>query len=198
MRMRAFAANLAVLVLLGVGIPWVKGVEFFDLFLLIPYSLLGVLYTSPRAVAVAFEQPISLLGLGRAVLVGWAVGALILLLGLVTVNVREGYSLLPPTPVVLCLLVWGLWACVVTAGVAVRVALAASTEAAGRGRIRIGFLLLICVLMAMPRLLGEERAGELEGWLTPAGIVLATMLAAPGMAVGTLWLLRARMARYTG
>jgi hypothetical protein len=197
MRMRALAANLAVLVLLGVGIPWVKGIEFLDLFLLIPYSLLGVLYTSPRAVAVAFEPPISLLGLGRAALVGWAVGALILLLGLLTVTVRTGDALQPPTPLVLCLLVWGLLACVVTAGVAVRVALGASTEAAGRGRIRIGFLLLLCLLIATPRLLGEERAGELEGWLTPERMVVATMVAAPGMAVGTLWLLRARMARYT-
>ena len=196
--MRALAANLAVLVLLGVGIPWVKGVEFLDLFLLIPYSLLGVLYTSPRAVAVAFEPPIALSGLGRAALVGWVVGALILLVGLLTVSVREGPGLLPPTPVVLCLLVWGLLACVVTAGVAVRVALAASTEAAGRGRIRIGFLLLLCLLLAAPRLLGEERAGELEGWLTEEAMVRVTMVLAPGMAVGTLWLLRARMARYTG
>jgi hypothetical protein len=28
-------------------------------------------------------------------------------------------------------------------------------------------------------------------------MVVATMVAVPGMAVGTLWLLRARMARYT-
>jgi hypothetical protein len=122
---------------------------------------------------------------------------LLLLLGLLTVTVRTGDALQPPTPLVLCLLVWGLLACVVTAGVAVRVALGASTEAAGRGRIRIGFLLLLCLLIATPRLLGEERAGELEGWLTPERMVMATMVAAPGMAVGTLWLLRARMARYT-
>ncbi len=113
-------------------------------------------------------------------------------------NVREGHGLLPATPVVLCLLVWGLLACVVTAGVAVRVALAASTEAAARGRMRIGFLLLLCLLLAAPRLLGEARAGELEGWLTEEAMVRVTMVLAPGMAVGTLWLLRARMSRYTG
>lgn len=195
--MWALAANLGVLVLLGVGIPWVKGIEFLDLFLLIPYSLLGVLYTSPRAVAVAFEPPISLLGLGRAALVGWAVGVLILLVGLLTVTVRDGYEPLPPPPVVLCLLVWGLLACVVTAGVAVRVALVASTEAAGRGRIRIGFLLLLCLLLATPRLAGDREAGELLEWLMGEGMVGVTMVLGPVAVMGTLWLLRARMARYT-
>jgi hypothetical protein len=136
MRMRALAANLAVLVLLGVGIPWVKGIEFLDLFLLIPYSLFGVLYTSPRAVAVAFEPPISLLGLGRAALVGIGGGGVGSPAGAADGDRADGgCAAAADAFVMLCLLVCrGLLACVVTAGVAVRVALGASTEAAGRGR----------------------------------------------------------------
>jgi len=172
MRIGAVAANLAVLLLLGVGIPWWKGLEFLDLYLLMPYSLLGVLYASPRAVAVALESPISLSDLGRAVLWGWVLGALILVLGLVTVNVSEGRGVLPPAPVVLCLLVCGLLGCLVTAGGAVRVALAA--------------------------LLGEREAGELLEWLMRGGMVGVTMVLGPVAVMGTLWLLRARMARYTG
>jgi len=66
MRIGALLANLAVLFLFGVIVPWVKGIEFLDLFLLIPYALLSVFYVSPRAVAVAFESPISLAALGRS------------------------------------------------------------------------------------------------------------------------------------
>jgi hypothetical protein len=198
MRIGAFAANLAVLLLFGIGIPWLKGMEFLDLFLLIPYALLGVFYTSPRAVAVAFEPPISLSALGRAALVGWAIGVLILALGLVTVNVSAGHELLPPVPVLLCLMVLGLMACLLTAAVAVRVAMAAASESAARSRIRIGFLLLLCLFLAAPRLMGDELTGTVLGWLTPEGMVRVTMVLAPIMAVGTLFLLRVRLARYTG
>ncbi|MBZ2177545.1 MAG: hypothetical protein K7J47_07540 [Acidobacteria bacterium] len=198
MRIGAVAANLAVLLLLGVGIPWWKGLEFLDLYLLMPYSLLGVLYASPRAVAVALESPISLSDLGRAVLWGWVLGALILVLGLVTVNVSEGRGVLPPAPVVLCLLVCGLLGCLVTAGGAVRVALAARSEGAARQRIRIGFLMLVGGLLAAPRMLGEREAGELLEWLMRGGMVGVTMVLGPVAVMGTLWLLRARMARYTG
>ncbi len=198
MRIGAFAANLAVLLLFGVGIPWLKGIDFLDLFLLIPYSLLGVFYTSPRAVAVASETPISLAALGRAALIGWGIGVLILAMGLATVNISEGHELLPPVPVLLCLAVLGLMACLLTAAIAVRVAIAASSEAAARSRIRIGFLLLICLCLAAPRLVGDEAASVVLGWLTPEGMVRLTMVLAPVMAIGTLFLLRVRLARYTG
>lgn len=198
MRIGAFAANLAVLLLFGIGIPWLKGMDFLDLFLLIPYSLLGVFYTSPRAVAVAFVRPISLSSLGRSALAGWAIGVLLLTMGLATVNVSVGHELAPPAPVLLCLAVIGLMACLLTAAVAVRVALAAATESAARARIRIGFLLLICLLLAAPRLMGEELTGTVLGWMTPEGMVQVTMVLAPVMAVGTLFLLRVRLARYTG
>jgi hypothetical protein len=198
MRIGAFAANLAVLLLFGAGIPWLKGIDFLDLFLLIPYSLLGVFYTSPRAVAVASETPISLAALGRAALIGWGIGVLILAMGLATVNISEGHELLPPVPVLLCLAVLGLMACLLTAAIAVRVAIAASSEAAARSRIRIGFLLLICLCLAAPRLVGDETASVVLGWLTPEGMVRLTMVLAPVMAIGTLFLLRVRLARYTG
>lgn len=198
MRIGAFAANLAVLLLFGIGIPWLKGIDFLDLFLLIPYSLLGVFYTSPRAIAVASEAPISLSALGRAALVGWGIGVLILAIGLATVNISAGHELLPPVPVLLCLAVLGLMACLLTAAIAVRVAMAASSEAAARARIRIGFLVLICLFLAAPRLLGDEASSTVLGWLTPEGMVRVTMVLAPVMAVGTLFLLRVRLARYTG
>ncbi len=198
MRVGALIANVAVLLLFGVVVPWVKGIEFLDLFLLIPYALLSVFYVSPRAVAVACESPISLAALGRTALVGWGMGVLILVMGFVTVNVSVGHRVLPPLPVLLCLLVVSLMACLLTAAVAVRVAIGAASEEAARSRIRIGFLVLLCAALAIPRLLSEEATGVLLGWMTPEGMVRGTMILVPVIAVGTLWLLRVRLARYTG
>jgi hypothetical protein len=147
---------------------------------------------------VASDSPISLSALGRAALAGWAIGLLILAMGLTTVNLSEGHELLPPVPVLMCLVVLGLMACLLTAAIAVRVALAASSESAARARIRIGFLILICLFLAVPRLLGDEVSSTVLGWLTPEGMVRVTMVLAPVMAIGTLFLLRVRMARYTG
>jgi len=198
MRIGALVTNVVVLLLFGVVVPWVKGIEFLDLFLLIPYALLSVFYVSPRAVAVAFESPISLAALGRTALVGWAIGLLILVMGFVTVNVSAGHGVLPPFPVLLCLLVVSLMACLLTAAVAVRVALGAASEEAARSRIRIGFLVVLCAVLAVPRLLSDEATGKVLGWMTPEGMVQGTMILVPVMAVGTLWLLRVRLARYTG
>ncbi len=198
MRIGALLANLAVLFLFGVIVPWVKGIEFLDLFLLIPYALLSVFYVSPRAVAVAFESPISLAALGRTALVGWAIGLLILVLGFVTVNVSVGKRVLPPLPVLLCLVVVSLMACLLTAAVAVRAAIGSAGEEAARSRIRIGFLILLCSVLAIPRLLSDEAMSMVLGWMTPEGMVQGTMVLVPVMAVGTLWLLQVRLARYTG
>ena len=198
MRIGALLANLAVLFLFGVIVPWVKGIEFLDLFLLVPYALLSVFYVSPRAVAVAFVSPISLAALGRTALQGWAIGALILVMGFTTVNVVIGHLVLPPLPVLLCLLVVSLMACLLTAAVAVRVAMGAATEKAAQSRIRIGFLVLLCAALGIPRALSDEATGEILIWLTPEGMVQGTMILVPVMAVGTIWLLRVRLARYTG
>lgn len=198
MRIGALLANLAVLFLFGVIVPWVKGIEFLDLFLLVPYALLSVFYVSPRAVAVAFVSPISLAALGRTALQGWAIGALILVMGFTTVNVVIGHLVLPPLPVLLCLLVLSLMACLLTAAVAVRVAMGAATEKAAQSRIRIGFLVLLCAALGIPRALSDEATGEILIWLTPEGMVQGTMILVPVMAVGTIWLLRVRLARYTG
>jgi hypothetical protein len=47
-------------------------------------------------------------------------------------------------------------------------------------------------------MLGEREAGELLEWLMRGGMVGVTMVLGPVAVMGTLWLLRARMARYTG
>lgn len=198
MRVRALVVNVAVLLLFGVGVPWSKGIEFLDLFLLIPYAMLSVFYVSPRAVAVASHSPISLAELGRTALVGWLIGLLILVMGFVTVGLSVGHRVLPPVPVLLCLEILSLMACLLTAAVAVRVALHAASEEMARARIRIGFLVLLCLFLAVPRLLSDEATAMVLDVLTPEGMVKATMVLVPVMAVGTLWLLRARLARYTG
>ena len=43
-----------ILILFGIFVPWLKGLMFFDLYMLAPYSLLGFLFLAPKVVEKVF------------------------------------------------------------------------------------------------------------------------------------------------
>lgn len=198
MQVPAIAAHFSVLLLFGVVIPWLKGIDLLQLLLLLPYSMLGVFYVSPQAVEAGAGNPISLYALGRAVLTGWALGAIVLVLGILTLSLQEGRKVVPPGSIFLCLLVLSLLACLLSGAISVRVALAARTPGTARRRMRLGLLVVLCILLAVPRLLDEEQTGELLAALSPEGLIRITMALVPLTAVTSLVLLRSKRARYTG
>jgi hypothetical protein len=191
---RTVVNNFIVAILFGVLVPFLKGIEYLDLFLLIPYSLLSLFFVIPLAVDAVFAsvlRGVPLREVFRAAIVGWFTGVCVLWLGIGTVSVRVGRLVAPPTAVGLSLAVMSLFACLFVAALAVWTANRTADAAAAKGRLRIGFLLALVAFFALPRVLHEDTIAGLLQYLTPEGIVRATLLLAPLEALAAVLLLKA-------
>lgn len=189
---RTIFNNLMVALLFGVLVPYIKGIEYLDLFLLVPYSLLSLFFVSPMVVDAVFARPergVPLGGLFRSVGAGWAMGVFVLWLGIGTVSWRSGRLVAPPMAVGLSLAVMSLFACVFVAALAAWTANRTADAPTAKGRLRIGFLLILVAFFALPRVLHEDRIAALLDYLTPDGIVRATLILAPLEALAAVGLL---------
>lgn len=196
-RVRTIFNNLLVAALFGVLVPYVKGIEYLDLFLLLPYSLLSLFFVSPMVVDAVFARPergVPLGGIFRAVGAGWFQGVCVVWLGIATVSWRSGRLVAPPMAVGLSLAVMSLFACIFVAALAAWTANRVPDAPTAKGRLRIGFLLILVAFFALPRVLHEDRVAALLDYLTPDGIVRATLILAPVAAVAAVGLL-SRIAR---
>jgi len=189
---RTVINNVLVAVIFGVLVPYFKGIEYLDLFLLIPYSFLSLFFVIPMAVDAVFARPgrgVPLWPLFRAVLVGWALGVGVLWLGIATVSWRSGRLVAPPVAVGLSLAVMSFFGCLFVAALAAWTANRAWDAPSAKGRLRITFLLMLVAFFAIPRVLSEETTVWLLDFLTPEGIVRATLLMAPIEAIASVVLL---------
>jgi hypothetical protein len=189
---RAVYNNLIVAALFGVLVPYLKGIEYLDLFLLLPYSFLGLFFVVPLAVDAVFASPQRRLRLGalfRAVGIGWFTGVCVVWLGIATVSLRSGRLVAPPMAVGLSLAVMSLFACLFVASLSAWTADRAPDGSTAKGRIRIALLLILVTFLALPRFLPEESVAAILQHLTPEGLVRATLLLAPLEAVGAVALL---------
>lgn len=189
---RTVVNNFVVAVLFGVVVPYVKGIEYLDLFLLIPYSLLSLFFVVPIVVDAVFAQPnrgIPLIALYRAVLTGWFTGVCVLWMGIGTVSIRVGRLVAPPVAVGLSLAVFSLFACIFIAALAAWTANRAPDSPTAKGRLRIGFLLILVTFFALPRLVHEDTLVHFLQYLTPEGIVRATLFLVPLESLGAVLLL---------
>ena len=195
-RPRAVINNIIVAVLFGVVVPYVKGIEYLDLFLLLPYSFLSLFFVAPMVVDAVFAAPQRGLPLGalfRATGIGWLTGVCVLWLGIATVSWRSGRLIAPPMAVGLSLAIMSLFACVFVAALSAWTANRTADAATAKGRLRIGFLLILVVFFALPRFLHEDTAASWLKYLTPEGLVRATLILAPLEALAAVALLtRAR------
>ncbi|HEU0118950.1 MAG TPA: hypothetical protein VFQ91_00370 [Bryobacteraceae bacterium] len=179
---RTLFANFLVALLFGVVVPYIKGIEYLDLFLLIPYSLLSLFFVAPMVVDGVFAAPrrgVPLRAMYRSVVVGWLQGVAVLWLGIATVSARNGHFIAPPVAVGLSLAVMSFFACLFVGALTVWTANRVPNAAAAKGRLRISFLLLMVLFFALPRLLHEDTVAYLLQYLTPEGIVRATLVLAP-------------------
>lgn len=189
---RTLFNNLLVAVSFGVLVPYLKGIEYLDLFLLVPYSLLSLFFVAPLAVDAVFVKPergVPLSAMFRAIGIGWLNGLCVLWMGIATVSWRVGRLVAPPVAVGLSLAVMSLFACLFVAALSVWTANRTADAAAAKGRLRIGFLLILVLFFALPRVLSEDAAASMLGYLTPEGIVRATLLLAPVEALAAVLLL---------
>jgi hypothetical protein len=190
---RTLVNNVAVAVLFGVVVPWVKGIEYLDLFLLLPYALLSLFFVMPLVVNVVFARAgrgVPLMEFFRAVLAGWFTGMCVLWMGIGTVSFRVGRFVSPPIAVGLALAVLSLFACLFAGALAAWTANRVDDEAAAKGRLRIGLLLLLAAFFAVPRVLHEDTVVWLLDFLTPEGLVRATLALVPATAIASVLLLK--------
>jgi hypothetical protein len=184
--------NLLVAILFGVVVPYVKGIEYLDLFLLLPYSFLSLFFVVPLVVDAVFASPrrgVPLGALFRSVVIGWFTGVCVVWLGIATVSWRSGRLVTPPMAVGLSLAVMSLFACVFAAALSAWTANQTPDASTAKGRLRIGLLLVLAAFFALPRLLPEDTAVVLLRHLTPEGLVRATLVLAPLEAVAAVALL---------
>ena len=189
---RSVINNVIVAVLFGVVVPYVKGIEYLDLFLLLPYSFLSLFFVVPMVVDSVFASPARGVPLGalfRSAGIGWFTGLCVLWLGIATVSWRSGRLVAPPVAVGLSLAVMSLFACVFVAALAAWTANRTADAATAKGRLRIGFLLVLLAFFALPRALHEDTTAALLQYLTPEGLVRITLILAPLEALGAVGLL---------
>lgn len=189
---RSVLNNVIVAVLFGVVVPYVKGIEYLDLFLLLPYSFLSLFFVVPMVVDAVFASPRRGLPLGavfRAAGIGWFTGVCVVWLGMATVSWRSGRLVAPPMAVGLSLAVMSLFACIFVAALSAWTANRTPDASSAKGRLRICFLLLLVAFFALPRFLNADAAARLLRYLTPEGLVRATLILAPLEALAAVALL---------
>jgi hypothetical protein len=96
----------------------------------------------------------------------------------------------PPIAVGLALAVLSLFACLFAGALAAWTANRVDDEAAAKGRLRIGLLLLLAAFFAVPRVLHEDTVVWLLDFLTPEGLVRATLALVPATAIASVLLLK--------
>ncbi|MFN0104532.1 MAG: hypothetical protein ACKV2U_20895 [Bryobacteraceae bacterium] len=184
--------NLLVAILFGVLVPYIKGIEYLDLFLLLPYSFLSLFFVAPMVVDAVFASPqrgVPLAALFRAAGIGWFTGVCVLWMGIATVSWRMGRLVSPPMAVGLSLAVMSLFACIFVAALAAWTANRSVSAATAKGRLRIAFLLILVVFFALPRVLDQDTTAWMLQFLTPEGLVRATLILAPLEAIAAVALL---------
>lgn len=184
--------NILVAILFGILVPYIKGIEYLDLFLLLPYSFLCLFFVVPLVVDSVFALPDKGVRLGplfRSVGIGWFTGVAVLWMGIATVSFRSGRLVAPPAAVGLALAVISLLGSIFAAALSAWVANRVRDASAAKGRLRIGFLLVLVVFFAMPRVLSDDRFARLLHLLTPEGIVKLTLVLVPIVAISSVVLL---------
>lgn len=190
---RSFVVPLLTGLLFGIGVPWVKGIEYLDLTLLLPYSMLGLFFVLPASVdAVAAEAPprVPLAGLFRAMTAGWFGGIVVLWMGIATVSFRAGRMVAPPIPVCLALAVLSLVAALVTTALGAWLVRRLDDPVLAKQRLRLGFLILFFSFFLAQRVLPEDTVVWLLDYLTPEGLVRAALVLAPAGALLSVLLFR--------
>lgn len=190
--------NVLVAALFGGLVPYLKGFEFLDVMLLLPYAMLSLFFVAPMVVDAVFateDRRVPLQGLARAAVLGWAGGLAVTWIGIATVSWKAGRVITPPAAVALALAVLSLLGCLFIAALSAMIAKNALDRDAAKSRLRIGFLLLLVAILGIPRLLSDDTNALLLGMLTPEGLVRLALIAAPVAAVATVGILARVSAR---
>jgi hypothetical protein len=174
----------------GILVPWWKGIEFLDSTVILASAAASLVFVAPM-IASSFEKE----HIGRQVLgaVGftWVVALLILTNGIATVNLQHwlGKVVMPPAKILVASLLLNLCGALFVALLTLEAALRTGKPAIGVRNIRIGFFLLLAVLVYMLRFASPELSSSFDGMLTTEGLTRAMLMLSGVLALasGLLW-----------
>jgi hypothetical protein len=174
----------------GILVPWWKGLDFLDATILLASAMVSLVFVAPK-VASSFKpkhvggQILSVVGFA------WLVALLILVNGIATVNMRHwlGQLLLPPAGILigglLLNLAGGFFLGLVTAEAALRT----GKPASGVRNIRIGFFLMLAVLVFLARYASPALRSRFDEMMTTEGLLRIVFSLSGGLALlsALLW-----------
>ncbi len=176
-------------VIFGLFLPWMKGLMFFDLFLLAPYSLLGFLFLSPMIVERVFanDKRLELADLAKSVAYGWCGAMAMIVTGIIAVNFGIPRRTTPPAAELLSLAILSLLLSIIVGAIAGIVAQRSYDAAHATGRLRISFLILLCFLFAAPHVLPAEWQDQILSLTMANTLAWFTLFSAPILALIAVW-----------
>jgi hypothetical protein len=190
MRRSTVVSFLVAVVGFGILVPWWKGIEFLDSTVILASAAASLVFVAPM-IASSFQRE----HIGRQVLsaVGfaWVVALLILTNGIATVNLQHwlGSVVMPPAKILAASLLLNLCGALFIALVTMEAALRTGKPAIGVRNVRIGFFLLLAVLVYVLRFAPPELSSRFDGMLTTQGLTRAVFVLSGVFAVasGLLW-----------
>ena len=174
----------------GILVPWWKGLDFLDATILLASSAVSLVFVAPM-IALTFKREHVGGQILRVAGFAWLAALLILVNGIATVNIRHwlGQVLLPPGGILIgCLLlnlVGGLFLGLVTAEAALRT----GKPASGVRNIRIGFFLMLAILVFLARYAPPALRSRFDEMMTSDGLLRVVFSLCGGLALlsALLW-----------
>lgn len=190
MKRSAVFSFLAAVFGFGVLVPWWKGMDFLDAPILLASCSASLVFVAPM-IASSFEREHVGGQILRMAGFAWLVAMLILVNGIATVNIRHwlGQLLLPPAGILigglLLNLAGGFFLGLVTAEAALRT----GKPASGVRNIRIGFFLMLAVLVLLARYAPLALRSRVDEMMTTKGLLQIIYSLCGGLALlsALLW-----------
>lgn len=184
-RFRPYATtvNLFVILAFGVGIPWRRGFEFFDPLILLLYTFIALLFSAPAITDVLGSEWASarsvLARVYASAVFGFLVYALIVALGLITVNVQlhARHTLVPALDVLAAAFAMSFAAALAVASVGALLTVVLSPVSA-KLMLRAGFVMLLLIVLFGGRFLPTSWAPLIAANLTPRTLTRSAFLVA--------------------
>lgn len=189
---RALIFNLFIVLAFGVLVPWMRGLDFFDSFLLFAYTAIPFLFAASAITDLIGPSPRRSIptSIMAAALHSTVIFALILAFGIATVNlgVHAGRLLHPNWSFTAALLWLALAGSLLLAACGALLTVLFSANAA-RNTIRTLFLLILLGILYGPKYLPPAWQAEIDQQLTTEGLARVARIAAgtaAALAVGLM------------
>jgi hypothetical protein len=187
-RIYSTTVNLFVILAFGIGVPWRRGIEFFDPLLILLYSFIALLFAAPAITDLLgrnWTDPRTVLArIFASALFGWGAFCVILVLGIATVNIqfRAGRMLMPPVEVLGAALSLSLTASLAVSGLGALFSVVLDPLAA-KLLLRAGFVALLLLLLFGRNVLPSSWQATLAENVTPRAVTESAWIASGVLAV---------------